>query len=73
MKLSDLCNVIDGFAEIRIFESIEQEKPIYTLNMIYEDYPDIDYLKYMENRKYMDKEIKWMLPSDVQCVDVVIS
>lgn len=66
MKISDLCNVVDGFTEIRIFESIEQEKPIYILEMVLEDYPTTD------NRKYMDKEIKWILASDVQQLDVVI-
>lgn len=66
MKISDLYNVVDGFTEIRIFETIEQEIPIYTLDKISEDYP------YIDNRKYMDKEVKWILASGVQCLDVVI-
>lgn len=65
MKVEELIKVIDGFSDIRIFESIEQDIPIFEMGLYENEFQN-------EIQKYMDKEIRWMLASDVQCIDVVI-
>lgn len=66
MTIKELIEVIDGFSDIRIFESIEQDEPIFESGLYKQEF-------YTDIQKYLDKEIRWMLASDVQSIDVVIN
>ena len=64
MKVEELIKVVDGFSDIRIFDSIDGD-PILVGGLYQEDFRK-------SVKKYMDKEIRWFMASDVQCLDIVI-